>query len=62
MGYYVAEIIMLCLSGTAFGVAAGAAVAAIPFNVGQAVGSGVTFILLAAAMDRLDVKQRLIRI
>ena len=62
IGYYVAEVIMLCLSGSTFGVAAGAAVAAIPFNVGQAVGSGAAFILLAAAMDRLGVKQRLNRI
>ncbi len=62
VGYYGAEILLLCLSGTPFGVAAGAALAAVPFNVGQEVAAGVAFILLAAAMDRLDIKQRLNRI
>ena len=61
-GYYVAEIVIVCLSGSAFGASAVAAVASIPFNVGQAVGSGVAFILLAAAMDRLHIKARLERL
>lgn len=61
-GYYVAEIVILCMSDSSFGAAAVAAVAAIPFNVGQAVASGAAFILLAAAMDRLSVKQRLERL
>lgn len=61
-GYYVAEVVILCLSGTAPAVALGAAVAAIPFNGLQALGSGVAFCLLAVAMDRLRVKDRLQRL
>ena len=61
-GYYVAEIVLLCLSGTALPVAAGGALAAVPFNVAQELVAGVAFILLAAAMDRLGIKQRLNRI
>ena len=62
VGYYAAEIVLLCLSGTSFGVAAGAALAAVPFNVGQELAAGVAFILLATALDRLGIKQRLNRI
>lgn len=62
VGYYAAEMILLCLSGTALSVAAGAALAAVPFNVGQELAAGAAFILLAAAMDRLQLKQRLSRI
>ena len=61
-GYYIAEIVLLCLSGTPLGVAAGAALVAVPFNVGQEVAAGIAFVLLAAAMDRLGIKQRLNRI
>ena len=61
VGYYGAEIVLLCLSGTSFGVAAGSALAAMPFNAGQEVAAGVAFILLAAALDRLNIKQRLAR-
>ncbi len=62
VGYYGAEIVLLCLSGTPFGVAAGAALAAVPFNVGQELAAGVAFVLLAAALDRLEIKQRLDRV
>lgn len=61
-GYYAAEIVIVCLSGSSFGAAAVAAVAAIPFNVGQELAAGVAFFLLAAALDRLGIKQRLNRI
>lgn len=61
IGYYGAEILLLCLSGTSFGVAAGAALAAIPFNLGQGVASAVAFLLLAVSMDRLRIKERLRR-
>ena len=60
-GYYGAEIAIMCLSGSAFGAAAVAAVAAIPFNVGQELAAGAAFILLGAAMDRLGIKNRLNR-
>ena len=61
-GYFVAEVIMLCLSGSGFLAAQTAALAAVPFNGVQALASGVAFILLAVAMDRLSVKQRLERL
>lgn len=61
-GYYAAEIVLLCLSGTAFNVAAGAALAAVPFNAAQELAAGAAFFLLAAALDRLQTKQRLSRI
>ena len=62
VGYYAAEVGILCLSGTAFSVAAVAAVAAIPFNAMQGVASAVAFVLLSAALDRLQIKTRLQRI
>ena len=62
VGYYVAEMVLLCLSGTSIAVAATGAVAAIPFNVGQELAAGAAFILLAAALDRLEIKSRLSRI
>jgi uncharacterized repeat protein (TIGR04002 family) len=61
-GYYVAEVILLCLSGSSVAVAAGAALAAVPFNLGQELAGGIAFILLAAALDRLQLKARLSRI
>ena len=36
-----------------------AAVAAIPFNAMQEAAGGIAFLLLAAALDRLNIKQRL---
>ena len=59
-GYYVAEVIILWLGGD-LGVAAVAALAAIPFNGAQALASGIAFILLSAALDRLHLKRWLIR-
>lgn len=62
IGYYGAEMVLLCLSGTPLGVATVAALAAVPFNVGQELAAGVAFILLASALDRLGIKQRLNRV
>ncbi len=59
VGYYGAEIALLCLSGTSFRLAAGSALAAMPFNAVQELAAGSAFILLAAAMDRLQIKRRL---
>lgn len=61
VGYYVAEVVILCLSGGALATAAVAAVAAVPFNALQEVAGGVAFLLLAAALDRLEIKKRLVR-
>ena len=61
VGYYGAEVAILCLSGTEFGVAALGAVAAIPFNAMQELVGGVAFVLLALALDRLQIKKRLNR-
>lgn len=58
-GYFLAEIAIMMLSGSAFAAAAGGAAVSILPNTMQAVAGGVGFILLAAAMDRLDLKSRL---
>lgn len=60
-GYYVAEAIILWLSGSALATAGVTAVAAIPFNAMQEVVGGVAFVLLALALDRLQIKKRLAR-
>ena len=60
-GYFVAEIVILCLSGSAFGAAvAGSAVSILP-NGMQEIAGGVAFLLLAVAMDRLQLKKRLMK-
>lgn len=61
IGYYVAEAVILCLSGGALATACVAAVAAVPFNALQEVAGGVAFLLLAAALDRLEIKKRIHR-
>ena len=58
-GYYVAEVVILWLSGGTLASAGVAAVAAIPFNAMQEVVGGVAFVLLALALDRLQIKKRL---
>lgn len=61
LGYYIAEVVILCLSGGALATSGVAAVAAVPFNAMQEVAGGVAFLLLAAALDRLEIKKRLNR-
>lgn len=61
-GYFAAEIVLVRLSGGAWQAAVGGAVAAVPFNCVQALACGAAFVALAAAMDRLRVKQRLQRL
>ncbi len=58
-GYYVAEVVVLWLSGGGLATAGVAALAAIPFNALQEVVAGVAFVLLATALDRLQIKKRL---
>lgn len=58
-GYYVAEVAILCFSGGELAVSAVAAVAAIPFNALQELAGGVAFLLLALALDRMNIKKRL---
>lgn len=58
-GYYVAEVAILCFSGGKLAVSAVAAVAAIPFNALQELAGGVAFLLLALALDRMNIKKRL---
>jgi uncharacterized repeat protein (TIGR04002 family) len=58
-GYYVAEVAILCFSGGKLAVSAVTAVAAIPFNAMQEVAGGVAFLLLALALDRMNIKKRL---
>lgn len=58
-GYFLAEIAILMLSGSALAAAAGGALVSVLPNTMQAVSGMVGFVLLALAMDRLDLKNRL---
>lgn len=60
-GYYVAEVAVLCLSGGKLATAGVVALAAVPFNALQEVAGGAAFLLLAVALDRMDIKKRLKR-
>ena len=62
MGYYIAEVAIFWASGSEFAAVGVAALAAIPFNALQELAGGVAFLLLAAALDRLEIKKRLRRI
>ncbi len=58
-GYYLAEMIILWLSGDSLAIAGVTAVAGIPFNAMQEVAGYIGFVLLAIALDRLQIKKRL---
>ena len=58
-GYYVAEMVILVLGGSAWAAAAIGAVAGISFNTLQVVGCGIAFIAVALGLDRLGIKKRL---
>ena len=58
-GYYIAEVVIFWASGGELAAVSVAAVAAIPFNAMQEAAGGIAFLLLAAALDRLNIKQRL---
>ncbi len=60
-GYFVAEVVLVTLSGSALGAALGGAAAAIVPNCIQSLAGGLAFILLAAALDRFPIKQRLMK-
>ncbi len=60
-GYFLAELVLVTLSGGTIQAAVGGALTAVLPNVVQELGGGAVFILLAMAMDRLGVKQRLVR-
>ena len=60
-GYYIAEVVILWLSGGEFAAVCVAALAAVPFNALQEVAGGVAFLLLAVALDRMQIKKRLNR-
>ena len=60
-GYYLAELVILWLSGSTLATAGVTAMAGIPFNAMQEVAGGVGFVLLALALDRLQIKKRLAR-
>lgn len=61
-GYFVAEAAILLLSGASMGAAVSAALLAAPFNGVQELVSGIAYILLAAALDRLRIKPWLTRL
>lgn len=58
-GYYVAEVVIGWASGSTLAAVGVAALAAVPFNALQEVAGGIAFLLLAAALDRMDIKNRL---
>ena len=60
-GYYVAEVVLVALSGSTLAAAMGGAAAAVFPNCIQSLGGGLAFVLLALALDRLKVKQRVFR-
>lgn len=60
-GYYLAEVVILWLSGGELATVGVAALAAVPFNALQELAGGVAFLLLAVALDRLQLKKRLSR-
>lgn len=62
VGYGIAGAVISMLSGSAWQAAVAASVASAMPNVVQETAGAVAFILLALAMDRLHVKQRLCRI
>lgn len=60
-GYYVAEVVILWASGGVLAVSAEAALLAVPYNAMQEVAGGAAFLLLAVALDRMNIKKRLSR-
>lgn len=60
-GYYVAEVVILWASGGVLAASAEAALLAVPYNAMQEVVGGIAFVLLAVALDRMDIKKRLQR-
>lgn len=62
VGYFIAEVVLLLLSGTPLHLAAGGALLAAPFNGLQELVSGTAYILLAVAFDRLQMKRWLSRL
>ncbi len=56
-GYYIAGALLAFLSGSSITAALAAAVADIPSNIIQCVGSAVLFLLLGTALDRTGMKK-----
>ena len=60
-GYYVTGVALLCFAGNKFAISTVEAVFTLPFNAIQEVVGGVAFVLLAVALDRMNIKKRLSR-
>lgn len=58
-GYYLAEVAILLLSGSAWPVAFAGAVAGILPNTMQVVACGSAYIAVAVGLDRLQIKKRI---
>lgn len=58
-GYYVSGVLLSILSGSAAGAAFASALADIPTNIIQVVGSAVLFIVSGGAFDKSGLKHRL---
>ena len=56
-GYYIAGVLLAFLSGSSFNAAIVAALADIPSNLIQGVGSSVLFVILGTALDRTGIKK-----
>lgn len=61
VGYSISKFIRVLLAGGTMQVALVDAVRKIPENTVQAVGSAAIFILVAIALDRADIKKRMLR-
>lgn len=61
VGYAIAEVVILCLSGSALSAAVTGSMVSVLPNVMQEVAGGVAFIFLALALDRAEAKKRLLR-
>ncbi len=62
-GYYIAEVVLISTSGNDIfsAVAWSSALYAIPSNIIQAVGSAVVFIFLAVSLDKINIKDRILK-
>ena len=62
VGYWVAEVVILLLSGSTLSAAVAGSMLSVLPNVVQEVAGGVAFLALAVALDRVDCKRRLLRL
>ena len=61
IGYYFAEVLLLTLNGdyASYSVAFSSALISAPWNILQAVGSGILYVIIGFALDKSKVKDRI---